>query len=509
MIHIVEGQEPACGHLLQSMYADRKRLFVDLLGWDVPVVAGRFEIDQFDDEHAIYLIAADPDGQHMGSLRLLPSHRPHILGTIFPHLCPEGVPVGPEIFEITRLCLPVRHGTVERLRIRNRLISAMVDHALDSGIRTLTGVVEAGFLAQVLTMGWRCSTPTMIRATTRTALGSFRVEIEPDTPGLLAANGIYTTGAQVSRSAAWRGLMADLSAPALTPHAIDPWSDRLRADGYCIIPDVITPDCVAALNRALDARFADTPFCDGGFYGRRTKRFGGVLKHAAGAEILIQHPTILAIVERALTPWCDRMNLNLTQAIEIHPHALAQFPHRDQDMWPGPKGEIEYLVNVMWPLTPFTADNGATLIWPGSHRDQVAGPEAVAPIAAEMAPGSVLLFLGSTLHGGGGNRTQRARRGLIVSYCLGWLKPFENQWLVYPPSIARRFDSELAALVGYSQHRPNLGNYEGQCPSVLLRDKIPEHLAATDALLPDQQAALEAYVADQANQADASAAAMS
>lgn len=295
--------------------------------------------------------------------------------------------------------------------------------------------------------------------------------------------------------------MADLPICAPAIATIDSWSDRLRADGYCIIADAIAPDCVAALNQAFDVRFADTPFCEGGFYGRRTKRFGGVLKHAAEAEIPLRHPLILAIVERMLAPWCDRMNLNLAQAIEIHPQALAQFPHRDQDMWPGPKGEIEYLVNVMWPLTPFTADNGATLIWPGSHRDPTAGPGAVAPIAVEMAPGSVLLFLGSTLHGGGANLTAQPRRGLIVSYSLGWLKPFENQWLVYPPAVARRFAPDLAALVGYSQHRPNLGNYEGQCPSVLLRDAVPENLAATDALRPDQQAALEAYVADQAEEA--------
>ena len=292
--------------------------------------------------------------------------------------------------------------------------------------------------------------------------------------------------------------MADL----LAESAIDRWSDHLRAKGYCIIPDVIPPHHIAAIDRTLDARFAATPFCDGAFYGRRTKRFGGLLKHAAEVEALIRHPLVLAVVERMLAPWCDRLNLNLAQAIEIHPGAPAQFPHRDQEMWPGPKGEIEYLVNVMWPLTPFTADNGGTLIWPGSHRDQMAGPDSGVPVAAEMSPGSALLFLGSTLHGGGGNRRASPRRGLIVSYSLGWLKPFENQWLVYPPAIARRFEPDLAALVGYSQHRPNLGNYEGQCPSVLLRDAVPEHLAATDALRPGQQAALEAYVADQAEEAD-------
>ncbi len=52
---------------------------------------------------------------------------------------------------------------------------------------------------------------------------------------------------------------------------------------------------------------------------------------------------------------------------------------------------------------------------------------------------------------------------------------------------------ELAALVGYAQHRPNLGNYEGQCPSLLLGDSVPAHIGAVDALRPDQQAMLESF----------------
>src|SRR3546814_3606264 len=76
--------------------------------------------------------------------------------------------------------------------------------------------------------------------------------------------------------------------------------------------------------------------------------------------------------------------------------------------------------------------------------------EAIVP---RLSPGDALLFLGSTLHGGGGNVSRAPRRGIVVSYCLGWLKPFELQWLVYPPAIARRFAPDLAALVGYAQHR--------------------------------------------------------
>jgi hypothetical protein len=93
------------------------------------------------------------------------------------------------------------------------------------------------------------------------------------------------------------------------------------------------------------------------------------------------------------------------------------------------------------------------------------------------------------------------RRGAIVSYCLCWLKPYENQWLAYPPEIARDFPPALAAMVGYQQHRPNLGNFEGQCPSVLLRD-IPENLiGAVDALRPDQTARVDAFAAEQRSRA--------
>jgi ectoine hydroxylase-related dioxygenase (phytanoyl-CoA dioxygenase family) len=167
-------------------------------------------------------------------------------------------------------------------------------------------------------------------------------------------------------------------------------------------------------------------------------------------------------------------------------------------MWRGEIGKTEYLVNVMWPFSRYTGDNGATRVWPNSHGARALDPE-VPPgdFAVELDPGSALLFLGSTLHGAGGNCSDEIRRGAIVSYCLGWLKPYENQWLAYPPEVARNFNSELAALVGYQQHRPNLGNYEGQCPSVLLQQQIPDRFAATDALTPEQTEQVAEFVRNQ------------
>jgi ectoine hydroxylase-related dioxygenase (phytanoyl-CoA dioxygenase family) len=279
-----------------------------------------------------------------------------------------------------------------------------------------------------------------------------------------------------------------------TSRGNEDWAGQLLREGYCIIPNALPPATIAKLDADLDPVFAATPFCQGHFYGERTKRFGSLLKRSDHASSLVLNPTIVAMVNRILGPACDRIQLNVAQAIEIHPGEPHQFPHRDHDMWQGEKGDHEYLVNVIWPLTPFTEENGATLIYPGSHGPVGMAREDVGePVAAACSPGAAICFLGSTAHGAGANITAHVRRGIVVGYCLGWLKPYENQWLAYPPDIARDFTPELAALVGYAQHRPNLGNYEGQCPSILLGDRVPAHIGAIDALRPDQQAMLSSF----------------
>jgi ectoine hydroxylase-related dioxygenase (phytanoyl-CoA dioxygenase family) len=163
-------------------------------------------------------------------------------------------------------------------------------------------------------------------------------------------------------------------------------------------------------------------------------------------------------------------------------------------MWGGPKGEVEYMVNVIWPLTRFTRTNGATLVWSGSHleeKDKYVLDDGV--IAAEMEVGDALLFLGKTLHAQGANTSSEVRRALAIGYSLSWLKPYENQMLSYPPHIARHFPRELAELVGYRQIPPNLNNYEGQSPMRLLEDDVPEYFGAVDAFRPEQVEAIDYY----------------
>ncbi|PTQ08262.1 phytanoyl-CoA dioxygenase [Sphingomonas oleivorans] len=276
---------------------------------------------------------------------------------------------------------------------------------------------------------------------------------------------------------------------------VEYWASTLLANGYAMIPHAIDRSILDGFHDDLHPHFEAAPFCQGPFYGETTKRFGRVLIRSPHAAAFAQHELILGIARRVLLhEMCNTILLNLTQAIEIHPGAPLQFPHRDQDMFGGPKGGRDYMMNVMWALDDFTDENGATRVWPGSNHSDPHGmlPEADA-ISAVMPRGSAFLFLGSALHSGGENRSDRPRRGVIFSYCQGWLRPWENPWLAYPPDIARHFNDELAALAGYRQHLPSLGNFEGQCPSVLLHGEVPRHLRFTDALRADQMDMVRQY----------------
>lgn len=190
MLFTHDNDSAASDAVMRAMFEARKRVFVDLLGWDLPVLADRYEIDQYDDAHARYLILADGDQNHLASARLLPTARPHILGDLFADLCDAPPPTGPSSREITRFCLDRSLRAPERRRWRDALVTALAHYALEHGINTYTGVAEQGWLEQILQFGWRAELlgrPCTIDGMT---LGALRIEITPDTPELLACGGI-------------------------------------------------------------------------------------------------------------------------------------------------------------------------------------------------------------------------------------------------------------------------------------------------------------------------------
>lgn len=191
MMLIVDDQNRAAERAaIRSMFEARKRVFVDLLGWDLPVLAGRYEVDQFDDGHAIYLILADSDRRHLASARLLPTTRPGILSALYPSLCEGPLPSGPGAWEITRFCLSRELRASERRVARDRLVHALARFALDRGIQTYTGVAELPWLQQILAFGWEAEQLGPPQSEGVRMLGALRIEIDAHTPARLVAAGI-------------------------------------------------------------------------------------------------------------------------------------------------------------------------------------------------------------------------------------------------------------------------------------------------------------------------------
>ncbi len=267
----------------------------------------------------------------------------------------------------------------------------------------------------------------------------------------------------------------------------------LARDGAVIVRNLVSREFMDAMAAELDPYFAETPTGEGYFVGFRTKRMGGLVAKSRTCRELAMQPAVLAVANAVLGPWCNAIQLNLTQAIRIEPGELAQVFHKDDELFPFEHNGIECMINALWAYDDFTVENGATRVVVGSHTNPVDRMPAESEIDyAAMPKGSVLIYLGSTLHSGGANVSARHRTAITMSYNLGWLRQAENQYLAAPPELARTLPRALQALLGYAIHSPNLGWYEGQDPSVVLTGER-RTLAARDYMPPDLVEQLRQY----------------
>lgn len=274
---------------------------------------------------------------------------------------------------------------------------------------------------------------------------------------------------------------------------IDVAIDALDRDGAIIIEDLAAGELMDGIEREIEPYLCRTPNGEGLFFGRSTKRMGRLFLKSPGSRELATQPTVLEIAETVLGRLCRQIQINLTQAIRIEPGEREQILHNDDEFFPvGKKTNEQFMINALWAYSDFTRENGATRLVPGSHRKPIErNPRDDEICYAEMKRGSVLIYFGSVLHGGGANRTLDPRTAVVVSYSLGWLRQAENQYLAYPPEVAKDFPSELQRLVGYAIHEPNLGWFEGQDPRVLFNEERPEFLAARDNMPPEIAALIE------------------
>ena len=182
------GAMAAHAALRSAMWQDRKRVLIDRLRWDLRSPDGLHELDQYDGEDTFYLIVHQPGtGRHLGSVRLLPSTGAHMLADVFPHLCAEGVPVGPDVWEITRLVTAPGLSRAEALQVRRHLAIALFEHALAHGIRRYTMVTHMPWLAGLLTIGWDAEPLGMPHGEGENAIAALQIIVDRDTLARLRA----------------------------------------------------------------------------------------------------------------------------------------------------------------------------------------------------------------------------------------------------------------------------------------------------------------------------------
>ena len=261
----------------------------------------------------------------------------------------------------------------------------------------------------------------------------------------------------------------------------------IEEDGCIVLENALSDDMLQKLTDELSVHLDDTQKCQGDFYGYETKRLSGLFTKAPATREMAIHPVVLKVMDHFLLPACDDYQINLTQAIQIGSKEIQQVPHRDDSMFPYDKGGHEAMINCMWAVSDFTKENGATHLVPGSHKweDKELLPQVEEITQGEMRAGSVLIYLGSLIHNGGANITTMSRTGVVISYCNGWLRQAENQYLAVPLKEAASFPERLQRLMGYFVHKPNLGSVEGQDPITLLRNEAESDGLFTE-FLPEE-----------------------
>jgi acyl-homoserine lactone synthase len=139
-VHVISA---ANKHLYQdaieSHFRIRHEIFVGERGWKALERSDGREVDQFDNEDSIYLLAMD-GARIVGGHRLYPTLKPTMISEVFPHLAGQrGIPSDAYIWEWSRL-FAVKERRDRRIYLQ--LLAALQELCLDEGVTQISGVLE-------------------------------------------------------------------------------------------------------------------------------------------------------------------------------------------------------------------------------------------------------------------------------------------------------------------------------------------------------------------------------
>lgn len=238
--------------------------------------------------------------------------------------------------------------------------------------------------------------------------------------------------------------------------------ERMNGQGWTVIENFLDDNQLAAFRAGVEpllGRFRGR----NAFEGRTTERVYTLVARGKVFEDIACDPRLMAVVSAFLKP--DFL-LSASHAICIFPGEAAQSLHTDDGFYPVPRPRPAIGVSVIGAIDPFTAENGGTMMVPGSHLWGPAELEAFRagrmgvrgePVPLEMPAGAIAVFPGTLVHGAGANRSHEPRLAYTNQYCEPWVRTQENFFLAVPKERVSAMAPELQGLLGYSITPPFLG----------------------------------------------------
>ena len=304
---------------------------------------------------------------------------------------------------------------------------------------------------------------------------------------------------------------------------LDRAEDDLFEHGYCIVADALSPAEVAALKaRLLGQATAERE-------GAIAYEFGAV-ERVAGTENFTRvsapgetgprHQFVGVLINKGaifrdivLHPAADRLTaallgadwvLSAYDSSIVRPEGPAQALHTDQWWMPRPQqrnqrqrppgdirrgefhgqdeGAPDRLIapavscTAAWTLTPFTAENGATRVVPGSHlsgeQPDPARDYDNEAVSIEAPAGALVLWDARTWHGMGRNRSGEERVALYTVYNAPIIRTQINFTYATLPEVAAACSPELLARLGFKVWGGYYGRVGAADGTIISKDEI-------------------------------------
>ncbi len=208
--------------------------------------------------------------------------------------------------------------------------------------------------------------------------------------------------------------------------------DRIHRDGWSVVPRVIPAGRIDAIRNQVCQSAAE--------HGRaKAAKLGigqvpGFIRYDQSLSPYLSDPKLMVLLEALLGRY---LKVSFITATINHPgnprgrwHADWPFNQNNAGHISAPYPDVIMHLTTLWMLSPFTKDNGGTLIVPGSHRwpsnptDNI-GVDPEAPYPTEMhavgEAGSVLVLDSRIWHSTASNYSDESRASVVIRYAPWWL----------------------------------------------------------------------------------------